>query len=201
MGGLGTGEHWHPTRRLTSDHPRLTLRNIPKPGQTVTLQWTGGAQPLLAKVTRTAEGIVIETAGKTEQVLLRSWPIPSGRRRDTREFTLDRMICPRCDSPRNILHWGGEEVGWGCRGKNCLDLDFPVRHQLRWCPAIRRRARLLRELVRVSPRGRKARIIRAQIAHEQRAMLASMKRANSDLTKRRRRQHGQRRNADDPGPG
>jgi hypothetical protein len=199
---FGSGLVASGNRRLTVDLPNLRLRVLPKLGQTVTLQWTGAASALDARVTRTAaEGLVIEMAGTSTQVLLRSWPIPAGRRRDTREYVLERMVCPRCDASRNILHWGGEEVGWGCRGRECLNLDFPVRHSLRWCPSVRRRMRLLRQLVRVSPRGLKARRLRAQIAREQRAMLASMRRANRDLTKRRQRQNGQRRGDDGAGPG
>lgn len=199
MGGLGTGTHCHPTRRLTADLPRLSLHVLPRVGQSVTLRWTGAAQPLFAKVTRTSEGLVIEMDGTSTQVLLRSWPIPAGNRRDTREYVIERMVCPRCDTARNILHWDAE-AGWACRGRECLNLDFPCRHSLRWCPAIRRRQKLLRRLARVSPRGRKARIIREQIAQQEQAMLASMKRANRDLTKRRRRRHGQRSDADDPSP-
>jgi hypothetical protein len=199
MGALGTGINSHPTRRLTVDLPRLSISVLPKLGGTAVLRWTGAASALLAKVTRAAGAITIELGGTSTEVLLRSWPIPAGRRRDSREFTIDRMICPRCDTARNILHWGGEEIGWGCRGAACLNLDFPVRHRERWCPAIRRRAKLLRKLARYSPRGLRARAIRVQIAQQEAAMLTSMKRANSDLTKRRRRQNGQRRDADDPG--
>jgi hypothetical protein len=148
MGALGTGINSHPTRRLTVDLPSLRLRSLPRLGQTVTLRWQGAARPLLARLTRTPAEVVIELGGTSTQVLLRSWPMPAGSRRDSREFTIDRMICPRCDAPRNILHWGGEEIGWECRGRNCLDLDFPVRHQLRWCPSIRRRAKLLRAYTR-----------------------------------------------------
>jgi hypothetical protein len=154
------------------------------------------ARPLLARLTRTPAEVVIELGGTSTQVLLRSWLIPSGSRRDTREYVIERMVCPRCDASRNILHWDAE-AGWGCRG--CYDLDFPCRHQLRWCPAIRRRQRLLRKLVRVSPRGRKARIIRAQIAQQEAAMIANLRRANRDLE--RRRKNGQRRRRDGASPG
>jgi hypothetical protein len=197
VAALGSGGSRGPKPRLTTDLPHLSLRALPRLGETITLQWTGAAHALFAKVSRTAEELVIEMDGTSTQVLLRSWAIPAGSRRDTREFMIERMVCPRCDASRNILHFG--EDGWGCRG--CYGLDFPCRHQLRWCPSVRRRQRLLRQLVRVSPRGRKARIIRAQIGREQRAMIASMRRANRDLTKRRRLQNGQRRNADDPCPG
>lgn len=192
MGALGTGAHCHPTRRLTTDCPSLSISVLPPVGGTVTLKWQTLARPLLTKITRTGAGLVIETGGTSTEVAMRSWLIPAGNRRDTREFTLDRLICPRCDTARNILHWDAK-AGWGCRGRNCLDLDFPCRHRLRWCPSIRRKQRLLRALVRVSPRGRKARIIRAQIARQEAAMLASMKRANRDLTKRVKRHGGRRR--------
>jgi hypothetical protein len=196
MGALGTGINSHPTRRLTVDLPSLRLRSLPRLGQTVTLRWQGAARPLLARLTRTPAEVVIELGGTSTQVLLRSWLIPSGSRRDTREYVIERMVCPRCDASRNILHWDAE-AGWGCRG--CYDLDFPCRHQLRWCPAIRRRQRLLRKLVRVSPRGRKARIIRAQIAQQEAAMIANLRRANRDLE--RRRKNGQRRRRDGASPG
>jgi hypothetical protein len=73
-----------------------------------------------------------------------------------------------------------------------LNLAFGSRHQQRWCPAIRRRARLLHKLTKYSPRGLKARLLRAQIAQQEAAMLANMKRANRDLTKRMNRHGGQR---------
>src|SRR5215831_3065908 len=188
MGAFGTGGHPRPNRRLTTDYPRLTLRVLPKLGETVVLRWQTLARALLVKISRTGEDLTIEMSGTTVRVALRSWPIPPGNRRSSHEYTLDRMVCPRCDASRNILHWG--EDGWGCRG--CYDLDFPCRHQQRWCPAIRRRQKLLRRLVRVSPRGLKARILWAQIAQQEAAMLASMKRANRDLTKRVKRHGGRR---------
>jgi hypothetical protein len=89
-------------------------------------------------------------------------------------------------------HWRDGE--WGCRGKDCLDLEHPCRHQERWCPAIRRRARLLRKLARVSPKSLRARLLREQIRRAQQAMIVNLKRANRDLTKRVKR-HGQRRRA------
>jgi len=51
----------------------------------------------------------------------------------------------------------------------------------------------------VSPRGRKARIIRAQIAQQEAAMIANLRRANRDLE--RRRKNGQRRRRDGASPG
>ena len=114
----------------------------------------------LTRLSRTRQGLVIETAGSSVIVGLREWPMPvaNGRLHGTRI----RMICPSCGALRDALHWVGGE--WGCRGKNCLDLGHACRHQQRWCPAIRRRAKLLRKLARVSPRGLKARLLREQIA-------------------------------------
>jgi hypothetical protein len=127
------------------------------------------------------------TAGSpVVRVGLREWPMPvvRGKERGIKE----RMVCPRCDASRDDLYWVDGE--WGCRG--CFDLGYACRHQQRYCPAIARRARLLRKLARVSPRGLRARRLRVQIAHQQAAMLASVKRANRDLSKRSRRhaQHG-----------
>jgi hypothetical protein len=109
--------------------------------------------------------------------------------------TRERFVCPRCGAFRDALHWASGE--WGCRGKDCLDLEHACRHQQRWCPAVRRRAKLLRKLARVSPRGLKARLLRAQIAQQEAAMLANMKRANRDLTKRVKRHGGRRRAGSD----
>jgi hypothetical protein len=189
MGALGSGLTPRQNRRLTSHAPRLPLRAIPPFGKTVTLAWQiAGA--LFARVSRTAAGIVIETGGSSVVVATREGKMPIGRGGD--HGTRERMVCPRCGSSRDALHWVAE-VGWGCRGADCLDLAFPVRHQQRWCPAIRRRAKLLRKLVRVSPRGLKARWLREQIAREERAMLANLKRANRALAKRRQRRAQQRR--------
>jgi hypothetical protein len=52
--------------------------------------------------------------------------------------------------------------------------------------------RLLHKLARVSPRGLKARLLREQIARQEAAMLANMKRANCDFTKRVKRHGGRR---------
>ena len=98
-------------------------------------------------------------------------------------------MCPRCDASRDVLYWVDGE--WGCRG--CFDLGYACRHEQRWCPAIRRRAKLLRKLARCSPRGLKARLLRAQIVEQERAMLANLRRANRDLTKRMKRYGGRRR--------
>ena len=181
MGGLGTGKPQRPNRRLVGDAPRLPVRAIPKWG-TVTLDWPQGvAQPLHARVTRTAGGLVVETAGELVEVALREWPMPSprGRQRGIRR----RMICPRCESVRDAVHWSGSE--WGCRG--CLDLSYPCRHRQRYCPAIARRERLRRKLIRTTPGSLKARALREQIKREERAMIAHMERVNRDLAKRRQR--------------
>jgi hypothetical protein len=179
MGGIGTGGTQTIRRRLTSDAPRLPLKAIPKFGKTVDLSWETLVGALPTRVSLTGEGVLIETAGTTTRVGMREWPMPCGGVRQ-------RFACPKCGTSRNALHWAGE---WGCRGRDCLDLDFPVRHEQRYCPAIRRRARLLRKQARVSSRSLRARVIRAQIAQQEAAMLANLKRANRDLTKRMKR-HG-----------
>ena len=184
VAAFGSGQSPHPNQRLTSEAPRLTVQALPGFGKSVTLTWTGAAAAPLTRVSRTAEGLVIETGGTTARVVMRFWPMPLGR------GWRWRFECPRCGTSRDVLHWCGE---WGCRGKDCLDLEHACRHELRWCPAVRRRAKLLRKLARYSPRGLKARLLRAQIAHEQAAMLANMKRANRDLTKRVKRHGGRRR--------
>ena len=143
----------------------------------------GDAHALLTRLSRTAEGIEIETGGTSVRVGMRSWPMPLTRRGGGGQR--ERFVCPRCDASRDVLHWVGE---WGCRG--CLGLSHASRHQQRWCPAIRRRLWLLRKLARVSPRGLKAKLLRAQIAQQEAAMLANMKRANRDLTRRMKR-HGE----------
>jgi len=138
----------------------------------------------LTRVSRTHEGLVLETGGTVVRVVMRFWPMPLGR------GWRWRCVCPKCGTFRDVLHWRGE---WGCRGKDCLDLEHACRHELRWCPAVRRRAKLLRKLARYSPRGLKARVLRAQIARQEAAMLANMKRANRDLTKRVKRHGGRQR--------
>ena len=159
VAAFGSGQSPHPNQRLTSEAPRLTVQALPGFGKSVTLTWTGAAAAPLTRVSRTAEGLVIETGGTTVRVVMRFWPMPLGR------GWRWRFECPRCGTSRDVLHWCGE---WGCRGKDCLDLEHACRHELRWCPAVRRRAKLLRKLARYSPRGLKARLLRAQIAHEQR---------------------------------
>src|SRR5262249_38792431 len=114
----------------------------------------------LTRVSWTAAGVVLETAGTSVTVALRHWPMPIGRGGD--HGTRRRFVCARCGSFRDALHWTAE-TGWGCLGKDCLNLAFGSRHELRWCPAIRRRARLLRKLARCAPKGLKARRLRAHI--------------------------------------
>ena len=184
---LGSGLIAHPNRRLTNNTPRLRLRDLPAFGKTVTPTWQTPAGAPLTRVTRTAEGIVIEAGGTSLLVELRQWKMPIGRGGD--HGTRARMVCPQCGTFRDALHWDGQ---WGCRGKDCLDLEHACRHQQRWCPAIRRRARLLHKLARCSPRGLKARRLRAQIAQQEAAMLTNMKRATRDLTRRIKR-HGRER--------
>jgi len=187
VAAIGTGAIPVPNRRLVSDASRLRLRSLPPFGKSVTLGWENPASAPLTRVSRTGAGIVIETGGTSVTVALRHWPMPIGRGGD--HGIRERMVCPKCGSFRDVLHWAGE---WGCRGKDCLDLEHACRHEQRWCPAIRRRARLLRKLARYSPKGLKARLLRAQIAQQEAAMLANLRRANRDLTKRRRRhaRHG-----------
>jgi hypothetical protein len=179
-GAIGTCGHPRPGRRLVGDHPRLPVRAVPRWG-TVELRWKNLAHALHTRVTRTREGIVIETAGTGVEVVLRQWPMPivRGRQRGIRT----RMVCPRCEASRDALHWF--DGAWGCRG--CFDLAYASRHRQRYCPAIRRRARLLRKLARVPARGLQARLLREQIAQQEFAMLANLKRVNRDLVKRRQR--------------
>jgi hypothetical protein len=159
---------------------------IPKFGS-VTLTWPKNhADALHARVTRSAaDQIVISTAGVAVEVALREWPMPTVRWRQRGIRT--RMVCPRCESIRDALHWIDGE--WGCRG--CLDLAYASRHRQRYCTAIARRARLLRKLARVPPQSLKARALREMIAQQEAAMLAHVQRVNYDLKKRR--QHYARR--------
>src|SRR5215831_11977664 len=70
------------------------------------------ASALSTKLTRTADGVVIETAGTEVEVVLREWPMPTvrGRQRGIRM----RMICPYCEASRDALHW--IDGAWCCRG-------------------------------------------------------------------------------------
>jgi len=185
MGGIGTGADQHSNRRLVGDYPRLPVRAIPKWG-TTTVEWPQGvARALLTRLTPTA--VLIEAGGLKVEVELRQWPMPTvrGRQRGIRT----RMFCVRCGAVRDALHWI-PEVGWGCRGKNCLAPDglaYPCRHKQKYCPAIARRARLWRKLARVSSRSLKARVLRKMIARETRAVLAHMEHVNNALDKRSKR--------------
>ena len=190
VAALGSGGSTAPKHRLVSDAPRLRLRDLPAFDKTVTLTWQTPAGALVTRVSVTAAGVVLVTGGTSVRVGLREWKMPIGRGGD--HGTRRRFVCARCGSFRDALHWVAE-VGWGCRGKDCLDLEHNCRHEQRWCPAIRRRARLLRKLARCAPKGLKARRLRAQIVREQAAMLSNLRRANRDLTKRMNRHDGRRR--------
>src|SRR6516165_802642 len=111
VAAFGSGQSPHPNQRLTSEAPRLTVQALPGFGKSVTLTWTGAAAAPLTRVSRTAEGLVIETGGTTVRVVMRFWPMPTvrGRQRGIRW----RFECPRCGTSRDVLHWCGE---WGCRG-------------------------------------------------------------------------------------
>ena len=82
----------------------------------------------LTRISRSAEGLVLETGGTSVQVVMRFWAMPLGR------GWRWRFVCPKCGMFRDVLHWRGE---WGCRGKDCHDLEHACRHELRWCPAPR----------------------------------------------------------------
>jgi len=181
---IGTGGIPRPNRRLLSHAPRLPTKALPAFSKSITLRWENPADAPLTRVSLTGEGVLIETAGSAVvRVGLRQWPMPLGR------GVRERFMCPRCDASRDVLYWVGGD--WGCRG--CFDLDYPCRHEQRWCPAIRRRAKLLRKLARCAPRGLKARRLRAQIMQQEAAMLSNLRRANRDLTKRMKRHGGRRR--------
>jgi hypothetical protein len=188
IAAIGTGGIPRPNRRLVSNTPRLHLRSLPSFGKSVNLVWKNPASAPPTRVSWTAEGILLETAGSSVRVALREWKMPFGRGGD--HGIRIRMVCPRCGAFRDALHWAGE---WGCRSADCLSISHASRHQQRWCPAIRRRAKLLRKLARCSPRGLKARVLRAQIAREQKAMIANLKRANRDLLRRSQRHARSRR--------
>ena len=94
IAAIGTGGIPRPNRRLTSDAPRLPVRNLPQLGQTIVLAWKTPAGALHARVTRTAEGLVIETGGTSVLVGLREWPMPLGR------GTRTRFTCSNCGALR-----------------------------------------------------------------------------------------------------
>jgi hypothetical protein len=126
---------------------------------------------------------VISTGSTSTEVAPREWPMPSprGRQRGIRT----RMICPRCEAVRDALHFVDGE--WCCRGKNCGNLAHASRHRQRYCPAIARRERLRRKLIRARRGSLKAKALRKMIAREERAVLAHIQRVNRDLTKRSER--------------
>lgn len=174
--------------RLVSDCIRLPIRSVPKIGRTVTLRWAENlARAVLTRASPAV--VVISTNGIEVEVELREWPMPSprGRQRGIRW----RFVCCRCGEIRDALHWLPGE-GWGCRGKNCHNLAFASRHQMRYCTAIARRERLRRKLIRTPPRSLKAKALREQIKREERAMLAHLQKVNGDLAKRSERdaRHG-----------
>jgi hypothetical protein len=110
---------------------------------------------------------VISTGGVEVEVELRQWPMPSprGRQRGIRT----RMICLECGASRDALHW--VNGAWRCRGAGCGNLAHACRHRQRYCPAIARRERLRRKLIRARPGSLRARMLREQIKRETRAML------------------------------
>jgi len=164
----GYGYPQKPNRRLVGDLARLPAKAIPKWG-TVTLSWPGKhADASLVRASPTR--LVISMAGAAIEVELKEWPMPSPRQRQRGVRT--RMVCPRCAASRDALHYLPGE-GWGCRGAGCLDLAYASRHRQRYCPAIRRRAKLLRKLVRARPGSLKAQALREKIAQQESAMLAS----------------------------
>jgi hypothetical protein len=109
VSALGSGGTTFKDRSFIGEAPRLPLAALPAFGKTVTLGWETPAGALLARVSRTAEGIVIETGGTVVRFGLREWAMPLGR------GTRERFVC-RCGASRDVLHWAGE---WGCRGKDC----------------------------------------------------------------------------------
>src|SRR5262245_29820877 len=99
VAAFGTGKiSFH--RPLISDAPRLRLRDLPLFGKSVTLTWKTPANVLLTKVSRTGEGILIETGGTVVRVGMRSWPMPLPRRGGGGER--ERMVCPRCNTSRDV---------------------------------------------------------------------------------------------------
>jgi hypothetical protein len=175
----GYGRPQKPNRRLVGDAPRLPVRAIPRWG-TVTLTWP--EKHAHASLTRASPTrAVIEAAGVVVEVALREWPMPTVRWRQ--RGIRSRFVCPRCEASRDALHWIDGE--WGCRG--CLDLSYPCRHRQRYCPAIARRERLRRRLIRARPGSLRARALREQIKRETRVMVAHLERVNTDLAKRSER--------------
>src|SRR5262245_36323478 len=185
---FGNGQDPRPGRRLTSDGLRLPVRNLPRIGRTVTLCWKNIAD---ASLTRPSPSRVVISmaAGIEVEVALSTMPMPTvrGRQRGIRT----RFLCARCGASRDALHFIDGE--WGCRGKGCFNLAFACRHRQRYCPAIARRERLRRKLIRTPPRTLRAGVLRKMIAHETRAMLAHLEKVNRDLMKRSKRDARHRR--------
>ena len=189
---FGNGKPQKPNRCLVGESPRLPARLIPKWG-TVTVVWP--EKQASASLTRASPTLaVISTDGVETEIELREWPMPTvrGRQRGIRT----RMICAQCGASRDALHF--VDGVWCCRGSRgnpCGNLSFASRHRQRYCPAIARRARLLRKLARLPPGSLKVQALREQIAQQESLMLANVKRVTRDLTKRRQR-HGRRVDAD-----
>src|SRR5262249_62353321 len=130
---------------------RLPGRASPRFG-TVPLTWPENLAS--ASLTRASPTLaVISTGGDEITVVLKEWamPVVRGRQRGIRT----RFVCPRCEASRDALHWIDGE--WCCRGKNCGNLAHASRHRQRYCPAIARRERLRRKLIRTRPGGLRAR--------------------------------------------
>src|SRR5215472_9087170 len=104
---IGTGGIPRPNRALVSASPQLRLRDLPVWGKTAEMY--AGAS--LTRVSVTAAGVLIETAGVEVRVSLRYWPMPIGRGGE--HGSRRRFACPRCDASRDTLHWVAG-VGWGC---------------------------------------------------------------------------------------
>lgn len=190
MGGIGTGVIPLRNRRLTSDAPRLPVRDLPKIGRTVVLSWTGVADASLTRASPSC--VVISMAGAEIEVELKQWPMPvvRGRQRGVRT----RFVCCRCGASRDAIHFVDGE--WCCRGSReipCGNLSFACRHRQRYCPAIARRERLRRRLIRAIPGSLRAQAIRGQIRSEEKVMVAHMRRVSDDLTKRSKRDARHRR--------
>ena len=172
VAAFGTGRITPDTPPLVENTPRISARDLPAIGKTIALAWQGIAHAPLTRLSRTADGLVIVADGVDVFVTFRAWPMPLGGERL-------RFVCPHCGALRDFLHWREQ---WGCRG--CLKLEHACRHHARYCPAIRRRAKLLRKLARVSAGSLRARLLRAEIAREEGAIIAHVRRVNRDLTKR-----------------
>src|SRR5262245_33816912 len=96
IAAIGTGRIPLPNRRLVNDVPRLPIRNIPPFDKTIVLTWKTPAGALQARVSRTAEGLVIETDGNEVRVGLREWPMPLGH------GMRERFVC-KCGASRDAL--------------------------------------------------------------------------------------------------